>query len=523
MRWRKNIEWLDGASASTRPVSAAVLAGFLTISMMPPVGVKGQEMSVSAELKLNETRLLFQQSTDCVAELKNAGPSPISKVNPDNMGAGATLVLTDVATGDVRTFATPVQPGVQSVDVNLDKGESLKDEFFLSDRVTIPAPGIYELKARYQWGLGSTVESPAVRIEVLESRPRSTFPVVLQKPPTQLYLVAWLNVIDVAKGSFQVWLSHVTGYGRPKVRQCFHVADVDKVVQPALAAPPNGQSGVQWVAWLNGDRLVYALNRGSEVTAESTFKLDDDTYRLIPPLLLNPTARGESIQGFDALLYGSVPETSKHFLGVAHLTPSGKGELSQPIEVPATAPVWASTAHLANGDRYTFMAINGLNSASLEMARWSATKSPAKIGTVASWPARCLACDFALGESDAVLGAMVGEVGTDASRDYTLYTWRFGAPDQFQDAGKVRIAVPEGVGVDQAIVRVNADGVPFALLRTTGKRAAWYFCGPKGTLMALPSDAADFRMPGDILFRDGGDPVIMFGDPPRGFQLVKPG
>jgi len=480
-------------------------------------------MSVRAELKLDETKLLFQQSTDCVAELKNTGPSSISNVNPNNLGAGATLLLTDVATGEVRTFATPKQVGVQSADTSLAKGESLKDEFFLNDRITIPAPGIYELKAHYEWGFGSEVDSAPVGLEVLESRPRNTYPVVLEGPPTQLYLVAWINVIDAAMGRFEVWLSQVTGYGKPMVRQCFHVADVNKVLEPILAAPPNTQSGVQWVAWLDGDRLVYALNRGSEVTSESTFKLDDDKYRLIPPLLLNPPARGESIQGFDALLYGTDPDASKRFLVVAHCTPSGKGELGRPIEAPGTAPVWASTAHLANGDRYTLMAIIAMNSSALQMARWSASKSPGKIETVGSWPAKCLACDFALSESDDVLGAMLGESGSGASRQYALYKWRFAAPDRYQDAGKVAIALPEGVGVDQAIVRVNLDGVPYALLRTAGKQAAWHFCGPDGALSGLSGDAAKFRMPGDILFRKGLAPVIIFGDPPRGFQLVKPG
>jgi len=519
----RRVQRLGRAGGAVRPSAAAVLGWLLAICMVPPWGVKGQEMSVSAELRLKEARLLFQQSTDCVAELKNTGPSSISNVNPNNMGAGATLILTDVATGDMRTFAAPSQPGVQTVEVNLEKGESLKDEFFLSDRVTIPAPGIYDLKARYEWGLGSTVDSPAVRIEIIESRPRNTFPVELQGPPTQLYLVAWINVIDVAKNNFEVWLSHITGYGKPKVRQCFHVADVQQVVEPILAAPPNGQSGVQWVAWLDGDRLVYSLNRGSEITAESTFKLDDDNYRIIPPLLLNPAVRGESIQGFDALLYGSAPDAAKRFLVVAHVTPTGKNDMGRPIEAPATVPAWASTAHLANGDRYTFMVINAINSASLEMTRWSATKSPAKIDNLGSWPAKCLACNFAVSESNDVRGAMVGETGTGASREYVLYKWNFTAPNQFQNLSKVDIAVPEGVAVDQAIVRVNLDGVPYALLRTTGKQAAWYFCGPNGALSALPGDAANFRMPGDILFRKGIAPVIMFGDPPRGFHLVDPG
>ncbi len=487
------------------------------------MAIKGKDMLVSVTIKLSETDLLFQQSTTCTTELVNAGKTTLEDVNPKTSAASPMIVVKDLATGDVSTHFVGRNPGDPPESEELPAGESIKATLFLSDFMQFPKPGEYEVSARFEFvGEGGAVESKHVKVKVSPSRPGRLNVSTANGGPGGLSLAAFLNKADPAKEEFDVWLATISTTEKPVVTNCRHIDEAKSLVVPFVSVPPNTAPYAQWVAWLGDGRLTYALHRGSDVAASESLKLKSSGYQIVPPIFQNPPIPGEAIPGGDVLLYRSAADADGGELVVAHLSTERKASLDAPVEVAAKNLAWAKTAYLSDAKRHTFVLADEDGAAVLGHFSWSPTSSPVFMKNEAAWPAKCSAADLITTKGDAVLGVMLGESGENEGRKYAFYKWNYTASAGFNDGSKIDIALPEGVGIDHAIVRVNAGGAPYGIVRTDGKEPAWYFCEPDGALKPIHGDSHEFNLPADILFRRGDDPVIMFSSDGDGFRLIKP-
>jgi hypothetical protein len=479
-------------------------------------------MSVTASLKFDKTKLLFQESTSFKAGLSNQSGRTISNINPDNYDGGVNLIVTNTTTGDVRKYQdrdpndlTPAFP------INLSDGESMEKSYFLSDFFEFPQPGTYTVQAHYGWngGIAEALSSP-VTIEVMPARPRRLHVATARGSSGPLYMAAWLNNLAPEKGKFDVWLSTIGTTGKPKLTQSTHVEDVDALIEPVVSVPPNEPPYAQWIAWVDGKRLYYSLHRGEEAFAAESETLDEEGYGIIPPLLQSPPSADEAVPGAAVVLHrANLGGTGGRFC-VAQISATGKPKVGQASAYDGPAVVWGKTAYLSKGTRHTFTAAPEKAEVVLRRADWSPSKPLGKFEEAARFPGRYVGADLLLTAEDVIVGAMLTE---SADKVYEFRKWTL-ATGKFMATETVSIQMPGGAGIDKTVTRVNASGSPFALILSDQKQPVWYFCGPSGEVKPLSGEAEAFELPGDILFRRGDDPVIMFSAARdgRGFRLTRP-
>lgn len=491
---------------------------WLGLVLLVPALARAEDNAVKATLEVAETRLIYQQTTLCRGEITNQGRATLRNLNPENRGAAPTILVTNLADGTITRHRTPYAPEEASQEESLAPGASLTYPFSLTAAIEFPGPGEYELQLLYEWE-GGELRSPAVRVELLGSIPRRLHLVSGKGGFAPLHYGAWIRQPDSESKKFSLCMAHVLTLAKPQVEDVYPlVQDLSEVVEPWLGVPPNEDVNDQWVAWIAKSSLYYLVCREKTTTAPKTEPLDGEC-RVVPPVLLN-IGRDSKVESADVVLYQSGTAQGAGRLRIKHLNPA-KRSADDSLELPGSAPIWGANVYLSNRMRHTFLIteIRPAGGVSLKAATWSALKPPAAIAELAAWKAGCLAADAALGADDVALGAALLEAGEPGAPTYALQPWRLKPPADFQSGNAVAVRWLEKKAISSAIVRVDADGAPYALLQ--GAAGAWYFCDPKGNVSVLPPTAEQLKPPADILFRGGTDPVLLYSDPGRGFQLSK--
>lgn len=496
--------------------------------------------TVGAKLELGATKLLYQQGTPCVTELQNSGKTTLRGVNPGNAGGSATLVLTDVKTGEATTHVVPPGRGSLLKAPELEAGDALRYEFFLPHRLKAPGPGVYELRAKYQWDTGEISSAP-VRLEFRPSVPRAAHLASPCGGIASAYHAAWINHAAPDKEEFELWLSDLSTVGKPRVGDCWKLADLKRVVQPYLSVPANKPPAVQWIGWVDEQSLCYLAHRDGKATAPQTLPLPSAHCRILPPLLQNPVTPGEPVPGADVALCEAVPGAMNWQLHVVRLKPDGKAGQESFMNVAGFPPDWAQTVSLSNNRRWTFLLVPEAGRGTLKLLEWSPaalpgvaaivspnapsfTPSPAPVA-LAALEAVPLAADLCLTSKDVVHGAILAEVGEAGTGRYAFYRWSYAGTNKLTLFDPQLLLWPSNAKITRASVGVSECGAAYALLRTDEKEGEkkWFFCDADGTVAPLTGPAASLREPAQILFRRGDDPTILHTDPGRGFQFAKPG
>lgn len=481
-------------------------------------------MAVTAKIELEANKLLYQQTTKCTAVIDNAGNKTLNNVNPRNYDGGPTFVVTEVASGTVSKFRRERPGGQAPYQVDLPAGYDLSFEYSLTQIIRFPGPGTYDIQAHYAWDGGDMeVLSPAVRVELVPATPRTLGVASGKGGVAPIYYAAWANALDGGK-SFEVWLSEIITVPKPRVVNCFHLADVKQPVEPVVSVPPNEDAFLQWIAWLEKNKLNYVSFLDGEVDPVASTKLDSDDYRIVPPLLQGVPGRGKhATPGVDVLLLETVPGESGGAWTVAHIDGNGKGQLEGPIDLSGARPRWAHTAYLAKQARHTFFITSEKNKSSLLTTSWSPVKPPGTAKSLTQWPAQFVAASLWWNDENEIGGAMLGAKGEGPDATYALYPWRYDASGAFKALDEVPVGWKSEHSIDVAIVRVDANGNPYALLRTDPKGPGWSFCQPNGSVVTLTGPPERLQLPAELIFGGGTDPLVMFGDPGRGFVLSPPG
>lgn len=478
-------------------------------------------MAITVKLELQNAKLLHQQTTDGLAELQNGSRTPLEQVNPQGVPGAPCFVLTDTATGKKTIQRIPKIEGESERPQNLAPGASLKYPFSLTNTVNLPGPGVYELQALYEWQ-GGEAASPPVKLEILPSTPLAADVASTTGGGGDDYLCAWVNKRAPAdKGGFELWLSEINTFRKPRVVDCYRLAELKKPVEPVISVPPNMGGLSRWVAWLEEKNLVSVIQHNRKTAGPHSFALDQPDYKIIPPLLLVPAA-GPAPATADALLYRKSPEAAEGQLVVVHLEAAGKNKADSPVRLPGAAPVWARTAYLSDRRRLTFFVLEKKSETTLQLCSWSTAAPPGNLDELAAWDGKILAADFCVTPEDHVRGVVLLQPTGSAAGDYWLVPWLYGQGRTFELGKGALVSVPNQAALESALLSVSAHGRPAALLQTAGKKKEWFFCGADGAVSPLAGSLAAPQTPVDLLFRRSVDPVLIMAEPERGFRLEKP-
>lgn len=470
-------------------------------------------MTLKATLELAETRLFWPQTTRGVVTLENVGEDPVERVNAELDQAQTALSVTALETGEASLFAKPPPPGGPFYSVSIAPGEKLEDQFLLSSRVRLPGPGIYSVRAHAAWE-GGAVDSIPVRVEVVRSAPRAVSLVTTSGGPAGHVYCAWVN----AEGdSGALWLSLLTTGADPDFAVSTRIARVPITATPVLSAPPLGPSARRYVAWTARRSLVCAVYAHDQVTT-CMVELDGADALIAAPLLEAPFAPGAAPHA-EALLIQEVP--GGFALRVAHL--GATAALDPAVLCEGPLPRWAHIAYRADGSRCaTLLAPRWLRpgepAVAVSLGPWEPDAPPSPPSLQANWPGVLIAADQAMTAEGAALGVALLDMGVDAPR-YALQRWRVTAEGRFEEGTLTWVAWSCADPIVYAVLRVNAQHAPCALLLSGGQDAAWFRGDARGEVVSLAGVIDPMAAPVDVFFLDWTEPAILYNDPRCGLRI----
>ncbi len=507
-----------------RASPGGVVIGLLVVHFFATWQVRAQGMDVTLEVKLKESQLVHQQSVECTVVLHNNSRNVLHDVNPENIGGGPTMILTDMETDQTTRFMTLKKPGAAYRPIDVSAGSTTDSVFFLTQLVQFPGPGSYELQAEYVWDNGRhTTLSPPARIELLPNNLKPHHIVSPKGGASSLYLAVCSQESQAKPGMFELWLASFTTSKRPRVHNLVRLENVKEQVKPYLSVAANTQPTVQWLAWIENQKLAYLANVPGQDSDVKKAKLDKRDWTIVPPVLQNPTGRGQQVPGADVLLYSRDPDAAAGTLQVLSVDTDGTVMGRDVLAIPGLMPTWWETAHVKSVRRFTFLAMSSGDETKLAVAQWAALGTPKTLEELATWPGHCIGGDTWVTPDDLIVGAVVIGSGDPKKPDYAFHTWNMSPLGQVQLAPAVPIAVPEGIKLRRAIVSVNIGQDPFAILEAGTQSGPWYYAASDGSVKSVPIEiASNGGVPTKVLFRREVDPTIMYHRPGWGFDFIKP-
>lgn len=476
-------------------------------------------MPVIAKVTVDQPRLLCQQSTLCRCELHNDTRAELRGVNPGNWPGAPTIVLNDLARGTVTQHARKQRETPDQFAPSLAAGKRFEDAFALTDVVDVPAPGVYDLHAQYEWNGGADrVVSSPLRIEFLPANPVNIQTVSMRGSPGPSAASVWVNRTAGDERTFPIWLSRIATVLKPRIRDCVHLADAPRLVEPCLSIPPNAPATFIWCAWIDDAGLQYVLHGNGEVSLPESVKLPRPDYRIVPPLIEIPPSRGSPASRLDALLFRGDAADSSWSLRRATIRISGGAVEQKETEFQGRPPRWVQSAHLSDGRRRTFFLLPEPGGLSLKVCRWSPLKAPDALVELAAFDGRLLAATLTQTVEDTICGAALFDL-SEGEFPYVIRRWYTLPNDEFGLQEDRCIRWPTREPIDRAVLRIAADSAPFALLRAGGREPRWRFGRNDGSVTSLPDGV---RAPVDVLFRYGEDPTVLHVEPGRGLRFVRP-
>jgi hypothetical protein len=469
---------------------------------------------VTLTLDLDETRLLWPQTTRGVVTLENSGPEPIERINKEIDQARCALSVTAVETGEMTLFAEPPPPGGPFYDLSLAPGQKHEERFTLSNRARLAGPGLYSVRAYCTWEEG-TVSSVPVRVEVLAAAPRFARLATTSGGPAGNVLCAWINAEGDAG---TLWLSTLSTSGGGGFAATTRLCPVPLTATPVLSVPPLGPSSRQYVAWAARGSLGYAIHASGQVTTGS---IDLGAEHLVATPLLEAAFAPDVAPYAEALLIGEA--AGGYQLRVARIT-GASGTVGEPVLCEGPMPRWAHTAYRADESRCTtFLAPRWLKpgepAVSVQIGAWSPGEPPEATSLVANWPGVLIAADQCLAADGTAYGAAIINLGADKPR-YALQRWRVTADDRFEEGTLTWIAWSREDPIARAVLRVNAQQDLCALLLAEEKGAGFFRCDARGQVVSFNAVIEATAAPVDVFFVDWTTAAILYTEPRCGLRIL---
>lgn len=453
-------------------------------------------MPIVATLQIEETKLLWTQTTKCYTQLVNGDEKPLSQINPENRRSSATICITNVETGEKTFHTQPFDFNDENISTSLNTGESLEDVFDLSDIFQFPSCGIFDLQAHYKC-TDKNVESNIVRVEVLPTKP--TFLATRVESGKDVFGV-WLN-------DGEVWLTLINTATEPRFVWSKPIAALSDEAKPFLSFPTKTFSARQYVAWIVGDKLHYVVSNDEE-SQSNIIELDADDYEIVPPILENQSSAAEVL-----LLKKSSNEWQMRVVSLSR-TPT----FSNDLRIGGAAPEWFQTIYRSNGDRYTFVLMpqsrEGNSYTKLAMSLWKTQITPAKPVFLHNIQGILVAADVFLSTDERIFGAAL----VKQENKLTVQKWQLDKNDELVLIEMPPLSWNYEWTIEHAVLRVNSEGIPFMLLKG-GPDRNWFWVDDAGEIISLGELSSNINLPVDIIFAGNTFPRILYTDQNCGFQF----
>ncbi len=473
-------------------------------------------MTVKAILNLDQNRLLWGETTKGTTKIINDGDTTLEYLNFENDRALPTFVLTDLQKADVTDSFQQVLPGAANYEIMLKPGETWETNFELCYKIKFPRAGSFEIKTRFEW-YGASTESEPFKIEILPASPRARSLETTGGGPVGDLFCAWVNAGE--NGSGELRLLSIGAVSEARFQKSLRLCEIPVNAQPILSVPPNTSPTNQFVGWIDGQTLKYIVHRFGQISAYK-IPLDDNNYKIIPPLLEDPFNKPSEKQNADALL---MRETDGGW-EMRVLTLGDASALSQPVKAQGPIPVQSYTAYRSDTERRTIFWEQNMFSAekaavALSVSNWAAGKVPQAPKLKAAWEGKFVAADQSLTDDDAVIGAVLLHLETDNKNNYELRRWKIDSNDIFTESPAVRINWNPETVITEAVLRIRADEYVFALLRSA-EDDLWRVLAEDGELKLLPENLQNITGKVNIFFVNQSVPAILYTDPECGLRIA---
>jgi hypothetical protein len=479
---------------------------------------------IEAGLTLSSSAFTVQHRPMCMWSLKNAGMKALSLDIPFTV----SLRVVSARTGVDAVFSPKRAGNVARVRLGrameLVAGESKGAAFMLDELVPGLPPGAYEISVIVNCGEKSpSAESAPVRVSVLPATPQRLALASVNGGDASYALATWVNCASDPPAVMLSQLAFTSGGG---ARTFDRVADARLRTAPVVSAPPNQSTASgHWIAWMDGRSIVAVqFDRAKGATERVTLDLDEDGAYLVRPLLAIEPEDDDGPVGGAALV--CVPGTGKEptrLLSVV-LT-AGELAIDGSLEISGGVPNSIESRVFSDGTRVALFVQEDDEDVILSLAGWpSGTHKGIKQKRLASWSGRAVGAGSMMTDDDEIVGAVLGWMDvTDAEglEQTELQFVRYTVLQTGTLREGERVQVEWTGPVNEAIVRVNADGYAFALLKD--EAVAWSFINDEGQARKFPAPprsdeearkphlrADAYVNPLEIGFM-GFEPVIVFG------------
>ncbi|MBI2900916.1 MAG: hypothetical protein HYY17_12085 [Planctomycetes bacterium] len=457
-------------------------------------------MSLHVELKSAKTDLLFQEDTEIELEFANRGGEPIFLLPPEYLGQVTPLRITEVRTGEERLYRRAGRPRDRERESPLAPGKSVTGSFRLLGRIPEPAPGEYELSAFHEHGEDANrIESRPVRIKVHPTVPRN---VALDTLQGEGMWGAWMNLgaqpPDVVLTLFDV----AAGGGVSKV---LPLAKATLHTRPVLSLPVNrGDRSRPWIAWIDGGAFVFL--RVSPGSDPGRIELPGSEAEIVPALYVD--AAGTAT----ALVWLAEPGGRPSRFQIVHLA-AGEARLGACGESVARRPAWAMSHSFSDGTRLLTTLDDSREGATLSSRAWSESRV-GPVDPLAAWKTRPVTAGATLNLNDVLHGWVL--MREEKTGRLELAGWKIDVERKFAEVDRQAVEWPLFEPIDRSLVRVTRTGAPAVLLCDV--KGGWWF-HYRGACRPLPEPMRTTRLPLDVAFMGGEEPVLVCAEAGRGFRL----
>ena len=474
-------------------------------------------MALDVKLTIEKTEFLFQESPRCLLTLTNSGKETIQISNPVTSLTMPVFKLTDGRTGEETVFQKKPSEWEEDIREPLPPGKSLERGFFLLDEIKIVAPGAYRLSVLYEYDAGKKAESAPLKLNVLPATPKNLS--LIGNGPWGSIAVqygAWVNLAADPPQIMRTLFEALPGGG---VRSSHAIAKAELEAKPVLSAPPNRSTAKShWVGWLDENYLRFAhFDENMGPSPVGKFELPKLELEIISSLHSDPVTDTRVRPNAAALIWMGDPDGTRSGLQVVELSPN-KATAGGTVNLPGARPGWIASFERSNGTPLALLAQSSGDKVVLSSLPWPDKERggtlPAKLF---EWRGKFAAAGATIDAADAILGAVL--IWTGKGETLELVSWSWDAKGSFAEGEKQKIEWEYGKKLDSAFVRVNSKGAPVAALRDGDGN--WSGFTGEEKPVPLPGPYAQTKLPFDIAFLGGTEPVLIGGRNQMGFEMIK--
>lgn len=474
-------------------------------------------MALEVKLSIEKTEFLFQESPRCLLTLTNDGRETIQISNPATSLTMPIFRLTDTRTGEDVVFQKKPSEWEEDIREGLPPGKTLERGFFLLDEIKITAPGTYRLAAVYEYDAGKKTESAPVKFTILPATPKNLFLIGNGAWGSNPVLYgAWVNLASDPPQIVRTLFEALPGGG---VRASHSVAKAEAEDRPVLSAPPNRSvAKSHWIAWLDGNFLKFVhFDENMGPSPVGKFELPKLEMEIVGALHSDPVTDTRVRPNGAALIWMGDADGTRSGLQVVELTPN-KGTAGGTVNLPGARPSWIASFERSTSVPLALLAQSTGGKVVFSSVPWPDKEKggalPTKLG---EWKGKFAGAGATIDPSDAVLGAVL--LSENGGEGLELVSWSLDAKGVFAEKGRQKIEWEYGKKLDRAFVRVNSKGVPAAVLRDgEGK---WSIFTGEGKPAPLPGVYAQTKLPFDVAFMGGTEPVLIGARAQMGFEMIK--